>query len=868
MNNNWHLAEINEVTELTGSSGNGLSAMESEKRLQQFGPNEIIAAKKKPAWLMFLRQFQDFMIIVLTVAAILSGFLGDITDTIVIIAIVILNAIVGFVQEYRAEKAMEALKKMAQTHAVVIRNNLHTTISSTALVQGDIVLLEAGNIIPADIRLTEAVLLKVNESSLTGESMAVEKQTGVLDASGEISLGDYTNMGFKGTHVANGRGKGIVVATGMKTELGKIARLLQEPELQTPLQKRLTVFGRNLAYIVLFICAVIFTAGYLRGENVVLMLLTSLSLAVAAIPEALPAVITIALSIGAKRMAKKNALIRKLPAVETLGSVTYICTDKTGTLTLNKMTVEEIAATDFLVHKKEEADTNFSDDGHKSLMQAMALNNDVIIDEKNTDVGDPTEIALYEFAVSKGYVKAGIEKEFPRVAEIPFDAERKCMSTIHRYGDKYIVFTKGAMDMLMPKAADTSGLEKWQTVLNRMLADGFRVLGFAIRELDVLPGDITPGTIEVELQLLGLAGIIDPPRAEARQAVLECRAAGIKPVMITGDHPITAINIAKRLDIIETKEDRIVTGAEMKSMTEADLEKIVDEIKVYARVSPEQKLNIVKALQKKGEYVAMTGDGVNDAPALKRADIGVAMGITGTDVSKEAADMILLDDNFASIVKAVKEGRRIFDNIRKFIRYVLTGNSAEIWTIFLAPFLNLPVPLLPIHILWINLVTDGLPGLALATEPAEKNIMSRPPQNPGQSIFANGMGVHILWVGLLLAALTIGTQAYAIHVEDSHWQTMVFTVLCLGQLMHVMAIRSENTSLFVQGIFSNKPLISSVEFIFILQLTIIYVPFLNVLFKTQPLTLSELFTCIAISFVVFIAVEIEKLYRRRYKKIS
>ena len=497
----------------------------------------------------------------------------------------------------------------------------------------------------------------------------------------------------------------------------------------------------------------------------------------------------------------------------------------------------------------------------------MALNNDVNSDENNTAVGDPTEIALYEFALSKGFVKADVEKEFPRVAEIPFDAERKCMTTIHQYGDKYIVFTKGAMDMLMQKSADTSGLEKWETVLNRMLADGFRVLGFAIRELDALPGDITPGNIEVELRLLGLAGIIDPPRAEARQAVLECKTAGIKPVMITGDHPVTAINIAKRLDIIETTADRIITGSEMKNMTEADLEDVVNHIKVYARVSPEQKLNIVKALQKRGEYVAMTGDGVNDAPALKRADIGVAMGITGTDVSKEAADMILLDDNFASIVKAVKEGRRIFDNIRKFIRYVLTGNSAEIWTIFLAPFLNLPVPLLPIHILWINLVTDGLPGLALATEPEEKNIMNRPPQKPGQSILSNGIGVHILWVGLLLAALTIGTQAYAIHVYDSHWQTMVFTVLCLGQLMHVMAIRSEHTSLFVQGVFSNRPLIFSVIFIFILQLSIIYVPFLNVIFKTQPLSITELFMCIAISIVVFIAVEIEKLYLRRSKKI-
>ncbi len=861
---NWHLTDINVVLEITGSSEKGLSGIEAEKRLEEYGPNEIEGTRKRPPWLLFLLQFKDFMIMVLIGAAIISGLLGDITDTFVIVAIVILNAIIGFVQEFRAEKAMDALKKMAVTKAMVIRNNSVTTVCSTSLVPGDIILLEAGNILPADVRLSEAVHLKVNESSLTGESHAAEKQTHTL-TSPDLPLGDYSNMAFKGTHITFGRGKGIVVATGMETELGRIARLLQVPGIQTPLQKRLAAFGRNLAYIVLFICAIVFIVGYLRGEDVVLMLLTSLSLAVAAIPEALPAVITIALALGAKKMVKKNALIRKLPAVETLGSVTYICTDKTGTLTLNKMTVEEVAGKDFSTSNKNENTTADKNNENTWLMQAMALNNDVYKDEINNTIGDPTETALYEFAYAGGYDKSVIEKQFPRVAEIPFDSDRKCMTTIHRYGDKYIAFVKGAMEMLMQKSSDTISVKTWEDPLNKMLLNGLRVIGFAWREFDTLPEVITPAAIETNLQLLGIAGIIDPPRDEARQAVLECRTAGIKPVMITGDHPVTAATIAKRLDIIETKEDRIITGSELKAMSEQELLEVVDHIKVYARVSPEQKLNIVKALQQRGEYVAMTGDGVNDAPALKHADIGVAMGITGTDVSKEAAHMILLDDNFATIVKAVKEGRRIFDNIRKFIRYILTGNSAEIWTIFLAPFFGLPIPLLPIHILWINLVTDGLPGLALALEPAEKNIMKRPPRNPGQSIFADGLGIHVAWVGLLLAALTIGTQAYAIHNNDSHWQTMVFTVLCLGQLMHVMAIRSETVSLFRQGIFSNRALVFTVAITFILQLAVIYLPFFNTLFKTKPLTIKEFACCMAISFVIFIAVEIEKVIRRNRK---
>lgn len=854
----WPLFDIAEVLEATGSSITGLTNKEAGRRLGAYGANEITAAAKKSPLLLFLRQFKDFMILILIVAAVISGLIGDITDTIVIIAIVILNAVVGFIQEYRAEKAMEALKRMTVTNVKVLRNNSVTIASSATLVPGDIVLLETGNVVPADIRLLETVQLKLNEASLTGESEPIEKQIDALTVS-VLSPGACSNMTFKGTNVIYGRGKGIVVATGMQTELGKIARMLQEPGIQTPLQKRITAFGRNLAYIVLFICAIVFVVGYLRGEDIVLMMLTALSLAVAAIPEALPAVITIALAIGAKKMIKKNALIRKLPAVETLGSVTYICTDKTGTLTRNKMMVEEIAcAASSFSNNNNAAETDDIDE-YKWLMYGMALNNDVYRDENKDIMGDPTETALYEFASSKGYDKAAIEKKFPRVAEIPFDAARKCMTTIHRYNDKYIAFVKGAMEMLIQKAEDVSTAVIWEEPLHKMMEDGLRVLGFAIREFDVLPVEISSGTIENRLHVNGIAGIIDPPREEARQAVAECKRAGIKPVMITGDHPITATTIAKRIGIVDTKEDRVITGAELSNMSEQDLREIVDHIKVYARVSPEQKLTIVKALQQKGEYVAMTGDGVNDAPALKHADIGVAMSITGTDVSKEAAHMILLDDNFATIVKAIKEGRRIYDNIRKFIRYILTGNSAEIWTIFLAPFFGLPIPLLPIHILWINLVTDGLPGLALATEPAEKKIMLRPPRNPGQSIFAGGLGIHVLWVGLFMAALTIGTQAYALFINDSHWQTMVFTVLCLGQLMHVIAIRSETVSLFRLGIFSNPALIVTVVLTFLLQLAIIYFPFFNTLFKTQPLTGKELSFCIAVSLVIFIAVEVEKM---------
>lgn len=859
---NWHLENIDDVIQELKSSGKGLSAGEAIARLEAYGPNEIVSGKKRPAWMMFIAQFKDFMILVLIAAALVSGFLGDITDTIVIIAIVVLNAAIGFVQEYRAEKAIEALKKMALTNAVVMRDNITTKVVSTSLVPGDIILLRAGNLVPADIRLSEVVDLKINESALTGESLAVDKQTGALH-SARLTLGDYYNIAFKGTSVTNGHGMGIVVATGMKTEFGKIAGLLQEPGVQTPLQKRLAVFARHLAYIIFVICAIVFVAGYLRGQNPVVMLLTTLSLAVAAIPEALPAVVTIALAIGAKKMVKKHALVRKLPAVETLGSVSYICTDKTGTLTLNEMRVEKFAGKGFVGNDFEE---KFSaNDDYKILMQAIALNNNVHRDEDDNRMGDSTEKALNEFAVSHQFKRNEIEKDFPRVAELPFDSKRKCMTTIHRHNGRYMVIVKGATDVLIKKVEADTDIASWEDTVNNMLNEGLRVIGFATRELDSLPGKLVPSAIEKNLQFIGVAGIIDPPREEAKQAVLQCKTAGIKPVMITGDHPITAGTIAKRLGIIESKEDKIITGLELNEITADELNEMVYHIKVYARVSPEQKLRIVKALQGKGEYVAMTGDGVNDAPALKHADIGVAMGINGTDVSKEAADMILLDDNFATIVKAIKEGRRIYDNIRKFIRYVLTGNTAEILTILIAPFFGLPVPLLPIHILWINLVTDGLPGLALATEQAEKNIMHRPPRKPGENIFSNGLGIHVLWVGSLLAALTISTQAYAVFIKDAHWQTMVFTVLCVGQLFYSLAARSENTTIWKLGLFSNRTLIITFLCNFILQMAIIYLPPLNRLFKTQPLSPGELFICLAVPFLLVVVVEVEKIARNYFR---
>lgn len=871
----WHNKEIKEVLEDLKSSTQGLSSEDAQKRLEEYGLNELLEKKKKTPLEMLLDQFKDFMIIVLIAAAIVSGVLGEAADTIAIVVIVVLNAILGFVQEYRAEKAMAALKKMAAQFATVIRDDKLINIPASEIAPGDVIVLEAGKIVPADMRLMEAVQLRIEEAALTGESVPAEKSAKVLHEK-MLPIGDRKNMAYKGTVVSYGRGKGIAVSTGMDTEIGAIATMLQEEEeVKTPLQKRLANFGKKLAIAVLSICAVVFGVGMMRGESPILMLLTAISLAVAAIPEALPALVTISLALGARKMVMQNALIRKLAAVETLGSVTYICSDKTGTLTLNKMTVEEIWVDGKILKTNLPVPTFGKGGTWGDLMTALALSNDAQTGAEGKTLGDPTEIALYKIAHNNGFDKKELEVKFPRIAEIPFDSDRKCMTTIHKVSEEkiqYISFTKGAIEVLIEnslniltsngiKAIDAEEIKKTS---DRMAADGLRILGIAMRRWERLPDDMSPENVERDLTILGLAGMMDPPREEAKEAVALCKAAGIKPVMITGDHPITAMAIARRLGIIEDDLKTIITGRELERLTIEEFEERVLHIRVYARVAPEQKLKIVKALQDKGQFIAMTGDGVNDAPALKRADIGIAMGITGTDVSKEAAHMILLDDNFATIVKAIKEGRRIFDNIRKFIKYVMTSNSGEIWTIFLAPFLGLPIPLLPIHLLWINLVTDGLPGLALAAEPAEKGIMQKPPRHPHEGIFAHGLGTHIIWVGFLMGFVSIFTQAWSIETGHAHWQTMVFTVLCLSQMGHVLAIQSDTESLFRQGLLFNKPLLGAVVLTFALQMTTIYVPLLNPIFKTEPLTLSELLFTLALSSVIFLAVEIEKWYKRKW----
>lgn len=863
---NWHILTVKKIFELLDSSRQGITSIRSEELLAQYGPNVLEAARRKSPWKMLLRQFTDFMILILIVAAVIAGLVGDLTDTFVILVIIFTNAIIGFVQEYRAEKAMDALKKMAANTATAIRDGQTIQLPAAQLVPGDVLLLEAGNVVPADIRLFEVHNLQVAESSLTGESHPVEKHPELLSDE-NMPLGDRKNMVYKGTNVTYGRARGIAVATGMNTELGNIARMLQEVDTETPLQKRLAKFGKTLSFIILLICAVYFTVGYLRGEPPLLMLLTSISLAVAAIPEALPAVITIALAMGAKRMVHNKALVRKLPAVETLGSVTFICTDKTGTLTENKMTVQEVWAGAETIPAKD-LDAYTEQEQIRWLLQGMALCNDVTTGEKNKAIGDPTEIAIALLARAHHFAKKDLETNWPRVAEIPFDSERKCMSTLHQDESGVLVFTKGALDVMLDKTVGISASDKakWMEWGDQMAEQGLRVLGFAMRKLPTLPGEITPENVEKDLTMLGIAGLIDPPRKEVQKAVRECKTAGIKTVMITGDYLLTAKNIATRLGILESPDDLVVTGTELAAMSSQSFSDKVEYIRVYARVSPEQKLSIVKALQEKGHFVAMTGDGVNDAPSLKRSDIGIAMGITGTDVSKEASDMILLNDNFATIVAAVKQGRRIFDNIRKFIKYIMTGNSGEIWTLLLAPFFGLPIPLLPIHILWINLVSDGLPSIALAAEPSEKGIMKRPPRPAGESVFARGLGRHILWFGFLIGAVCTATQWVAIRLGYTHWQTMVFAVLSFSQMAHVLAIRSETQSLFQQGLLSNKPLLGAVLLTCALQLATIYVPFLNPVFKTVPLTLYELLAVLAASSLVFVAVELEKLFFRWKRK--
>ncbi|MDJ0632007.1 MAG: cation-translocating P-type ATPase [Xenococcaceae cyanobacterium MO_188.B29] len=912
----WYQLDSAEVLGKLGSNASsGLNRMEAARRLAEQGPNELQERGSKNPWLILWEQLIAPLVVILLVAAVVSASLGDYKEAMIIFLIVVLNALLGFNQEYRAEKAMAALKALAVPIVKVRREGRWQELSATELVVGDIVRLEAGNLVPADIRLLETANLRTQEASLTGESEPVDKISSALIGN-NLPIGDRYNMAYMGTMVVYGRGQGIVTATGMNTELGKIAKMLQAVSSGlTPLQQRLEQLGKGLVTATLVLVFIIFILGLLRGEELQLMFLTTVSIAVAAVPEGLPAVVTIALALGSQRMLKRGALIRQLPAVETLGSVTTICSDKTGTLTENRMTVSvldvvgrRLELTSYLpkafpwLDVREEIPQNLLNDQPELalLLTGGSLCNDAqleAIPERSycfQIVGEPTEGALVMAAARLGLWKAELESFFPRVAEVPFDAQRKCMTTIHQFPLSssqlpsslqipwqwyqqmgklpYIGFTKGAVDSLLEICSEVWVndrpevlTEVWRDYLittnNELAQQGTRVLGVAFRP--GLSARIDGGkTWERDLIFIGLVGMSDPVRKEVQEAVQTCINAGIRPVMITGDHPLTARYIARKLGI--AIDGKILTGQDLANLSVRELEKQVEAVSVYARVTPEHKLNIVRALQHRGQIVAMTGDGVNDAPALKQADIGVAMGVTGTDVAKEAADMALLDDDFATIVAAVKQGRIIYDNIRKFIKYMLSSNTGEIWVMLVAPFLGMPLPLLPLQILWINLTTDGLPALALGVEPAERHVMSRPPYSPKEKIFSRGLGWNIIWVGILMGLVSLGTGYWYWLHDYAGWQTIVFTVLTLSQMGNALAIRSERDSLFQIGLLSNQPLLGAVALTLGLQLAVIYVPLLQQLFHTKALSLGELFVCLALSTVVFWSVELEKwLFRRR-----
>ena len=867
----WHAVSSSDAVErLSSDIQTGLTQAEASRRLRRYGANTIAEQQRRSVVSMIARQLSDIMILVLLGAAVVAGFIGDVEDSIVIVVIVVPNAAVGVVQEYRAERALEALRGMAAPTARILRDGNQQIVPATDVVPGDVVVIAEGDVVPADLRLAETAALRSDEALLTGESVPIDK-----DADGKVSgdavVSDRVNMVFKGAIITRGRGVGIVEATGMASELGRIAGMLEKLErTQTPLQRRLARFGGWLSLAVLVLCAVVFLFGLVRGEPPLLMFMTAVSLAVAAVPEALPAVVTVALALGARDMMRHNALVRALPAVETLGSVTTICSDKTGTLTQNKMAVDRVVADGEAL----EIDNASTDDVRVSaLLRGMALCNDVEFNGEEA-IGDPTEVALSACAASAGLLRRDLEERLPRVNELAFDSERKRMTTLHQDNNGLLALTKGAPEAILPlcsAALDRAGrlidLDIAQVLAEAedLARKGLRVMAFAERrwrEAATAAANETDG-LEQDMTFIALVGLLDPPRPEARAAVDDCKKAGIHPVMITGDHPATAKQIGQRLGFIDDG-DAVISGAELEELDADALAARIEQVRVFARAAPAQKIRIVEALQDRGEIVAMTGDGVNDAPALKRADIGVAMGRGGTDVAREASSLVLLDDNFATIVGAVRAGRRIYDNIRKFIKYTMTSNSGEIWAIFLAPFFGLPIPLLPIHILWINLVTDGLPGLALAVEPEEEGLMRRPPRPPDEGVFAHGMWQHIIWCGLAMGLICLVTQAWAMSSgRDESWQTMVFTVLTLSQMGHVLAIRSEFTPLFSSRFFTNGSLLAAVGITFALQLAVIYVPALNPIFKTVPLSAGDLAICIALSALVGALVEIEKWYRRR-----
>jgi len=879
----------------------GLSSAEVKKRLNEIGPNQLEEKKGRTPWDMFLGQFKDVLVLILLIAALVSFILGEVSDAIVIAIILILNATLGVAQEYKAEKSLAALKKLTTPNALVIRNGRQARIKATQLVPGDIVLLESGDHIPADLRLTMVTNLKIQEAILTGESVPVEKKSDLIDKE-NVSLGDQNNLAFMGTAVISGRGRGIVIATGMKTEMGQIARMLEEQKQEeTPLQKKLNQVGKKLGLIILIVVGFVVLLGYLRGIEFFDMFLIGISLAVAAVPEGLPAVVTIVLALGVQRMIKKHVIVRRLPAVETLGATTVICSDKTGTLTQNQMTVRKLVLPEKNIEvegegyqpvgkfyqTEQEIQPQIDPDLSLLLKGAVLCNNAEL--QKNNDseqweiIGDPTEGALVVTAAKAGYAKKKLEEDYPRVNEFPFDSDRKRMSTLHQtpHGNQ-IIFVKGAPDQVLDfcKYYQKNGSteEMGESIKNKILSqnrelaqEALRVLAIAYKPVDIKKIENSDSIKEIEdaekeLTFLGLMAMIDPPRKEAIESVKTCLRAGIHPIMITGDYSLTAKAIASELGIYHSG-DRIITGEELEKMSQSELEEAVGNTTIFARVSPRHKRRIVSALQNNKQVVAMTGDGVNDAPALKESDIGIAMGIAGTDVTKEASDMILTDDNFASIVGAVEEGRRIYQNIKKFIHYLISCNLGEIIAISGAILIGLPSPLIPIQILWVNLVTDGLPALALGLDPTEEDIMRRPPRDPNKGIFSGKMGFNIfsqgIFIGFLaLCAFYLGFAFYSLDIA----RTMAFATLSFSQLSQSLNSRSEKYSIFKIGLFTNLYLIIAILISGFLQFIVISMTSLQVFFKTVPLTLIQWWIIIILSLSPIIYVELLKLMKLTYKK--
>ncbi|MDD4894897.1 MAG: calcium-transporting P-type ATPase, PMR1-type [Candidatus Omnitrophica bacterium] len=874
----------------------GLSASEAEKRLSEFGLNQLLEKKAASPVAIFFEQFHDFIIWILIGAALVSGFLKEWVDALAIIAIVILNAILGFIQEYRAEKSLAALKKLSSPASKVIRGAERSIIPSKELVPGDLIELEAGDNIPADSRLIWVTSnFSAQEASLTGESTPVAKTTMALEEK-EIPLAERANMVYMGTSVALGKARAVVAGTGMQTELGKIAGMVQEIKREeTPLQKKLEEFGKWIVYLCFILVGLVFLLEWLRGGKIIDVFLTAVSLAVAAIPEGLPAVVTIALALGVHRMVKRHALIRKLPSVETLGCATVICSDKTGTLTKNEMTVQAVFAGqelvkvtgigyepkgEFLINGKQ-ITLSGRPDLSKTLLCAVLCNGaQLVLNNAGVKmIGDPTEGALLTLAAKAGILKEEKEKEFVFVDEIPFDSERKKMTVIRKEKDRFLCFVKGAPDILLNDCAniEENGAarrmsdEDRRVVLqinNDLSGSAMRVLAVAYKTIDEPQEKYEAKIIERGLTFLGLIAMIDPPREEVKKAIEECGAAGIKTVMITGDHKNTAVAIAKQLGFF--KENSLaLTGEELDKLSDDDFLKVVENIPVYARVSPEHKLRIVRAWRKRKEIVAMTGDGVNDAPAVKEADIGVAMGITGTDVTKEVSDMVITDDNFASIVAAVEEGRGIYDNIKKFIHYLLSCNAGEILVMFVSSLAGLPVPLLPIQILWVNLVTDGLPALALGVDPVDPNIMQRPPRPANESVVTKQRAFAMLAQGGFIAFCSLFAFIFVLFIEKEgveRARTAAFIVLSCSQLFHSFNCRNMTESLFKIGVFTNKKLILATAISFSLQILAIYNPFLQKIFKTQNLGLFDWLLVIVVSSFPLWAMEILKLIKRRRAK--